>query len=101
MHAERYPLSGASRFRNSGHDIDIYALGRKECPLVAECKGRKNGGGVNGVYRRLENARQAERIRSEGPPLRAMSHRCVPRPRGATTAFKGALREAPLLFPMV
>ena len=72
MHAERYPLSGASRFRNSGHDIDVNALGRKECPLVAECKGRKNGGRVNGVYRRLENARQAERIRSEPPPLRAM-----------------------------
>ena len=24
VHAERYPLSGASRFRGSGHDIDIY-----------------------------------------------------------------------------
>jgi Holliday junction resolvase len=28
VHAERYPLSGASRFRGSGHDIDIYALAR-------------------------------------------------------------------------
>jgi Holliday junction resolvase len=28
IHAERYPLSGASRFRASGHDVDIYARGR-------------------------------------------------------------------------
>jgi hypothetical protein len=25
IHCERYPLSGASRFRGSGHDLDIYA----------------------------------------------------------------------------
>jgi Holliday junction resolvase len=45
IHAERYPLSGASRFRGAGHDVDIYALGREEAPLVAEVKGRKNGSG--------------------------------------------------------
>jgi hypothetical protein len=45
IHAERYPLSGASRFRGSGHDIDIYAFGKDEAPLVAEVKARKNGGG--------------------------------------------------------
>jgi Holliday junction resolvase len=45
VHAERYPLSGASRFRGSGHDIDIYALGSEEAPLVVESKARKNGGG--------------------------------------------------------
>jgi Holliday junction resolvase len=45
VHAERYPLSGASRFRGSGHDIDIYALGCDEAPLAAECKARKNGAG--------------------------------------------------------
>src|SRR5262249_35354276 len=39
------PLSGASRFRGSGHDLDIYALGRDEAPLVAEAKARKNGAG--------------------------------------------------------
>ena len=43
--AERYPLSGASRFRGSGHDVDIYALGAEAAPLVAEVKGRKNGAG--------------------------------------------------------
>jgi Holliday junction resolvase len=45
VHAERYPLSGASRFRGSGHDLDIYALGKEAAPLVAECKARKNGSG--------------------------------------------------------
>ena len=45
VHAERYPLSGASRFRGSGHDLDIYALGQDEAPLVAEVKARKSGDG--------------------------------------------------------
>jgi Holliday junction resolvase len=45
IHAERYPLSGASRFRGSGHDLDIYAFGKDEAPLVAEVKARKSGGG--------------------------------------------------------
>jgi Holliday junction resolvase len=29
IHAERYPLSGASRFHDSGHDVDIYAFVKK------------------------------------------------------------------------
>jgi hypothetical protein len=43
--AERYPLSGASHFRGSGNDIDIYCYGKDEAPIVAEVKARKNGGG--------------------------------------------------------
>jgi Holliday junction resolvase len=43
--AERYPLSGASRFRGSGHDLDVYLFGRDEAPLAAEAKARKDGGG--------------------------------------------------------
>jgi Holliday junction resolvase len=45
IHAERYPLSGASHFRGAGHDIDIYARGKEEAPFVAEVKARKNGNG--------------------------------------------------------
>jgi Holliday junction resolvase len=45
VHAERYPLSGASRFRGSGHDIDIYAFGTDDAPLVAEVKKRRTGAG--------------------------------------------------------
>ena len=28
IHAERYPLSGANRFRGSGHDVDLYPFER-------------------------------------------------------------------------
>ena len=45
VHSERYPLSGASRFRGSGHDVDLYVYGKDEAPLVAEVKARKSGGG--------------------------------------------------------
>ena len=45
IHAERYPLSGASRFRGSGHDLDLYLFGRDEVPAVAEVKIRKSGAG--------------------------------------------------------
>jgi Holliday junction resolvase len=45
VHAERYPLSGASQFRGSGHDVDVYALGENQAPLIAEVKGRANGAG--------------------------------------------------------
>ena len=45
VHAERYPLSGASRFRGAGHDIDLHAFGRDEAPIVGEVKARKNGTG--------------------------------------------------------
>jgi hypothetical protein len=45
VHAERHPLSGATRFRGSGHDIDLYPFGRDEAPFVAESKARKSGNG--------------------------------------------------------
>jgi Holliday junction resolvase len=45
IHAERYPLSGSSRFRGSGHDVDIYLFSRDETPAIAEVKARANGAG--------------------------------------------------------
>jgi hypothetical protein len=45
IHCERYPLSGASRFRGSGHDLDLYIYGREEAPFVCEVKARKSGAG--------------------------------------------------------
>jgi Holliday junction resolvase len=45
VHAERYPLSGASRFRGSGHDVDLYLYGRDAAPAVCEVKSRKTGEG--------------------------------------------------------
>jgi Holliday junction resolvase len=53
VHAERYPLSGSSRFRGSGHDLDIYLFGQNEAPLVAEVKARKDGGGFATLERWL------------------------------------------------
>jgi len=52
IQAERYPLSGASRFRGSGHDIDIYPHGRA-APLVAEVKARKGGTGFTVIEKWL------------------------------------------------
>ena len=45
VHAERIPLSGASRYRGAGHDVDLYPFGRNAAPLVAEVKARGNGSG--------------------------------------------------------
>jgi Holliday junction resolvase len=45
IHAERYPLSGASRFRGTAHDVDLYVFSRDEAPFVCEVKSRKNGAG--------------------------------------------------------
>jgi len=53
IHAERYPLSGASRFRGSGHDVDIYAFGTDEAPLGAEVKKRRRGAGFTQIERWL------------------------------------------------
>lgn len=55
VHAERYPLSGASHFRGSGHDLDVYVLGANEAPLVAEVKGRANGAGFITLSKWLAN----------------------------------------------
>jgi Holliday junction resolvase len=55
VHCERYPASGAPHFRNSSHDVDIYALGRDEAPLVAEVKGRKSGEGFVQLERWLSD----------------------------------------------
>ena len=53
VHAERYSLSGASHFRNTAHDLDIYAFGRDAAPVVAEIKARKNGAGFTTLERWL------------------------------------------------
>ena len=53
VHAERYPLSGASRFRGSGHDIDVYLFGREQAPMVCEVKSRKSGAGFATLERWL------------------------------------------------
>jgi Holliday junction resolvase len=51
--AERVPLSGASGYRDEGHDINIYAWGRDRPPLVFEVKARKQGAGFKLLKRWL------------------------------------------------
>jgi hypothetical protein len=46
-------LSGASRFRGKGHDLDLYPFGADQAPIVAESKGRKNGSGFTTLERWL------------------------------------------------
>lgn len=51
--AERYPLSVASPFRSSGHDVDIYLFGRDEASAIAEVQGHKSGAGFTTLERWL------------------------------------------------
>lgn len=45
VHAERVPLSGATRYQGHAHDIDVLAFGRDAAPLCCEVKARANGAG--------------------------------------------------------
>jgi len=45
IHAERVPLSGGAHYQGRNHDVDVYARGREEAPLVCEIKARKSGAG--------------------------------------------------------
>src|SRR5215475_12597472 len=49
--AERVPLSGASKYRGNGADVDVYLFGADEAPAVTEVKARKDGRG----FTTLEN----------------------------------------------
>jgi Holliday junction resolvase len=69
IHSERYPLSGASRFRGSGHDLDVYALGKDEAPLVCEVKSRKTGEGFTTLERWLGEFDALFLKRNRGEPM--------------------------------
>jgi len=70
--SERYPLSGASRFRGSGHDVDVYLFGEDEAPLVAEVKGRKNGNGFSLMEKWIDENDLLFLRRDRGTPLVVM-----------------------------
>ena len=51
--AERVPLSGASRYKGNGADVDVYAFGPNAGPLVCEVKARATGEGFALIERWL------------------------------------------------
>jgi Holliday junction resolvase len=75
VHAERYPLSGASRFRGSGHDIDVYVHGQDQAPIVCEVKGRKDGAGFATLERWLGEFDALFLRRNNAEPLVALPWR--------------------------
>jgi Holliday junction resolvase len=60
--AERVPLSGASRYRGNGSDVDVYTFGPDAAPLVCEVKARASGKGFATLERWLGDA-----VPSPGP----------------------------------
>ena len=54
--AERVPLSGAARYQGNGADLDVYAFGKDNAPLVTEVKSRKSGEGFVTLERWLGDA---------------------------------------------
>jgi Holliday junction resolvase len=75
VRAERYPLSGASQFRGSGHDVDLYVLGKDEAPLDAEVKVRANGKGFMTLERWLGDCDLLLLRRNNADPLVAIPWR--------------------------
>ncbi len=76
VHAERYPLSGASHFRGSGHDLDVYARGRDEAPFVCEVKARKNGAGFTTLETWLGEFDALFLKRNNAAPIVVLPWRC-------------------------
>lgn len=53
IHAERVPLSGATRYQGNGSDLDIYPNGKDAAPYCCEVKARGNGAGFTTLERWL------------------------------------------------
>lgn len=68
-HAERVPLSGASRYQGNGADLDIYPFGKDAGALVFEAKARGNGGGFVTIERWLADHDGLFLVRDRAEPL--------------------------------
>ncbi len=69
VHAERVPLSGASRYQGNGADIDIYIDGEDAGALVGEVKSRANGEGFKTLERWLGANDMLFLVRDRADPL--------------------------------
>ncbi len=56
IHAERVPLSGAMAYQGNGEDVDVYALGRDEAPLVCQVKRQASDAGWKTLLGQLGEA---------------------------------------------
>jgi Holliday junction resolvase len=65
----RVPLSGASHYRGSGHDIDLYLFGKGAEPLKAEVKSRSRGQGFTTLENWLDGADLLFLRRNNADPL--------------------------------
>jgi hypothetical protein len=63
------PLSGQSRYRGNGADVDIYVHGKDEAPWIAEVKARGDGGGFLTIERWLSDHDALFLIRDRATPL--------------------------------
>jgi hypothetical protein len=98
IHAERYPLSGSSRFRGSGHDVDVYVFGREEAPLVAEIKGRKSGAGFTMLEKWLGDYDVLYLRRNHSPPMVMLPWRTYEQLVTAERSASGVRRTSRLLW---
>lgn len=68
--AERVPLSGAVKFRNTeSTDLDYYPFGDSEAPWVSEVKARANGEGFKTIESWLDDADTLFLMRDRQTPL--------------------------------
>jgi hypothetical protein len=69
LKGERVPLSGQSRYRGNGSDIDLYPWGSDGPPLCCEVKARASGAGFTTLERWLADADVLFLRRDRGEPL--------------------------------
>lgn len=68
--AERVPLSGAAKFRNTEKsDVDVYCFGPNTAPIVTEVKARANGEGFVQLERWLGENQALFLVRDRADPL--------------------------------
>ena len=69
IRAEKVPLSGATRYRGNGADIDIYPFGEDAGALVGEVKARRNGEGFKTLERWLGENDMLFLVRDRQEPM--------------------------------
>ena len=69
VHAERVPLSGASRYQGNGADLDVYPFSRDGPPLCGEVKARRSGAGFVTIEKWLGDNDMLFLVRDRQEPM--------------------------------